>query len=308
MVLQLLDGPSLDALEELADEPVPGSVVVLACRVPGLAVAAAETWARRILGSAFRRDFMRMAPAGDRWLVGEVAEVERALSVFPVSRHVMVLEHAEDMDARVRDRLLRILEEPAVPVSVVLIVPDAQDVPPTLRGRASAVLTLQPAPPAAQVDALVAAGFSSSAAKEAVALAGPLADVLPLLAGSPAARAAVKTAVSARLDASAPIRDAVSRADAAARAACALLGLDPAPWEELSPEGKTLARRILRVFFGHRRQVLAGLLGRVPADQVPAVVRAVDAVDRAERRLRLGVSPTLLLVALGVESPPVRVR
>lgn len=307
-MLQLLDGPSLDALEELADEPVPGSVIVLACRVPGLAVAAAETWARRILGSAFRRDFLRMAPAGDRWLVGEVAEVEKALSVFPAVRHVMVLERAEDMDARVRDRLLRVLEEPSVPVSVILVVPDTQDVPPTLRGRASAVLTLQPAPPPAQVDALVAAGFSSSAAKEAVALAGPLADVLPLLAGSPAARAAVKAAVSARLDAGSPIRDAVSRADAAARAACALLEVDPAPWEDLSPEGKTLARRILRVFFGQRRHVLAGLLARVPVDQVSAVVQAVEAVDRAERRLRMGVSPTLVLTALGCESPPVRMR
>jgi len=74
VMLNLLDGVSLDALEELADDPLPGSLVILACRVPALASHAAQQLARRLLGSAFRRDFAVLAPSGERWLMGEVEQ------------------------------------------------------------------------------------------------------------------------------------------------------------------------------------------------------------------------------------------
>lgn len=300
-VLNLLDGVSLDALEELADDPVPGSLVILACRVPALASHAAQQLARRLLGSAFRRDFAVLAPAGERWLVSEVEQVSRALQVFPQVRHVLVLEQAHEMDARARDRLLLALEEPPAPATVVLVVPDAGLVPSTLRGRASSILTLSPADAPAQADALVAAGYSASAARDALVLAGPLADLLEPLAASSAARAAVRDAASPRWSSSHPVRDAVSRVEACASAACLLSSKEPTAYGALDASTKVLARRLLRLLLDRRRAAIVSDLAAHAQVAVQEAASLLAAVDTAESQLRAGVSPVLVLAALASE-------
>lgn len=306
-MLKLLDGPSLDALEQVADEPIPGSLVVLACRVPRLASAAAEQLGRRLLGASFHRDFAVLAPSGERWLVGEVEQIARALQSLPVTRHVLVVEQAHEMDPRARDRLLLALEEPPAPATVILVVPDVALLGSTVRGRASVILTLVPAEPRAQQDALVAAGCSVSAARDAIDLAGSQADLLMPLAESSSARTALRSAVSPRWDASSPVRDAVSRVNRCAAAACAILGRDPIAFDDLEGEARVLARRLLRLLLEHRRAELAGLLGSSAAP-VAAVGQALSALDVAERQLRAGVNPVLALASLAAAARPIARR
>jgi hypothetical protein len=316
-MLALLDGPSQDLLEEIADEPLPGSLVVLACRIPALASSAAMALGRRMLGSAdSRRDVARFAPAGENWLVDEVAEVAARAALMPDTRHFLVLDRAERLDQKVFDRLLRLIEEPPAPLTMVLVVPSLSDVPATLLGRASVAVTLLPADRAGHVTALVDAGATLPAAREAVSLSGTQVQWALPLSVSSALRSKMKALVSPRFEPAAPVADALERlvlasSIAAAVDAAAGQGVGEVPtvrFDEVDAAGKSAARDLLRLFVEHRRTALVSALPRLDGAQLETVAACLSALDRFEERLRRNVTASIALAALAAESPVLRLR
>jgi len=138
-------------------------------------------------------------------------------------------------------------------------------------------------------------------------LAGPLADLLEPLAASSAARAAVRDAASPRWSSAHPIRDAVSRVEACAAAACLLSDREPAPYDALDAPTRVLARRLLRLLLDRRRAAIVSDLTAHAQVGVEDAASLLAAVDTAEAQLRAGVSPVLVLASLAsAGSLPVR--
>ena len=309
-VLALIDGPSQDRLEEFADEPIAGPLVILACPIPALAVSAAEALGRRMLGAeAMRSDMRRVAPETDRWLVADIGEVARLLALEPVRKHFLILERAEALEQRAYDRLLRILEEPPAPCLVVLTATDAGLLPATLRGRASAVISIIPAPPDEHYAALVSAGASNAGAREAVALAGSMTGLVLPLAMSAELRGIVRRLVATRFDNAGPVSDAVGRVGLAASASAAveqaagnpIASVASVRYDECSPAGKAQARDLLRLMAEHRRRTLTGQLGTAGGQGLASVQAALRALSEFEGRLVRAVPPGLCMTALVAE-------
>jgi hypothetical protein len=327
--LALLAPPARRALTSLA-QATPPVLIALVSELETLASAAAQLLAERwtadpTVPDAVLSDLRVITPTGDRWTVEEIetqlfAVVRRA----PAVRHVIVIDAADRMDARLADRLLRTLEEPPSPTTFVLCVEDLASLAPTVQGRVEQIVEILPAAPTERAEALAAAGVARPAAETAVRLAGRAVTLAPLLA----ADAELASLASRFLDhpawdaSTAPVGDAVELAELAGRLAAswergALVAKAP---EKPSPSEKARTRAVIRMGFDRHRSSSRALLRRVAASAQSPVFAATQAVTPgtgsfvatvelrlaaladAERQLRAFSSPRLVLAALFASS------
>lgn len=308
----LIDEDSLSALEALSEDPPEGSLVVLACEFADVALDAGDLVARGLLGADVLEDFHPGTPEGERWTVGEVEALAARVLRYPRRRHVLLVDRAETMERRALDRLLLLLEEPPTPLLAILVVPRADVLPTTIRGRAAAEVAIGVLSPGDRVRALESRGVGPAVAREAVELAG----VRPSLAGPFAADATLREITRRALD---PVLDARAvtgteerlRALATVASVLAAVRRDPsapAPietcgYEDLEPSGRTMFRELVAVWAEHRRRWLAGLLVDVPAHAAPVLERSFRDVDTLLERLRVPVGPPLAFAACAAASP-----
>lgn len=90
-----------------------------------------------------------------------------------VTRQVYIVEHADRMTAQAGNSLLKFLEEPAVPLTAILLATNLQALLPTIRSRAQAV-PFMPLPPDEMERQLTAEGIARELARPAVRLAAGL--------------------------------------------------------------------------------------------------------------------------------------
>lgn len=308
----LVDEDSLSVLETLAEDPPEGSLVVLACEFADVALDAGDLVARGLLGADVLEDFHPATPEGERWTVGEVEALASRVLRYPRRRHVLLVDRAETMERRALDRLLLLLEEPPTPLLAILVVPRADVLPTTIRGRAAEEVAIGVLSAVERMKALESRGVGSAVAREAVELAG----VRPSLAGPFAADATLRELARRALD---PVLDARAvtgteeRMVALASVASVLAAVrrDPnAPasietcgYEDLEPAGKVMFRELVAVWADHRRRWLAGLLVGVPAHVAPVLERSFRDVDTLLERLRVPVGPSLAFAACAAASP-----
>jgi hypothetical protein len=192
------------------------------------------------------------------------------------------------------------------------VVPRADVLPTTIRGRAAAEVAIGVLAPVDRVRALESRGVGPAVAKEAVELAG----VRPSFAGPFAADATLRELARRALD---PVIDARAvtgteeRLVALASVASVLATIrrDPsssAPiescgYEDLEPPGKAMFGELVAVWAEHRRRWLAGLLVDVPAHAAPVLERSFRDVDTLLERLHVPVGPSLAFAACAAASP-----
>lgn len=308
----LVDEGSLSVLEALSEDPPEGSLVVLACEFADVAFDAGVMVAGGLLGSAAVEDFHACSPEGERWTVAEVESLAGRVLRYPRLRHVLLVDRAETMERRALDRLLLLLEEPPSPLLVLLVVPRADALPATIRGRAVREVAVGVLPVDDRVRALVARGVGVQVAREAVDLAG----VRPSLAGPFAAdaelRALARRALDPVVDAR-PVTGSEERLAALSSVAMVLAAVrrDPSSqvvveacgYEDLDAPGKASFRELVAVWAAHRRRYLVGLLAGLPASQAAGLEASLAAIDVLEARLRVPVGPSAAFAAFAASSP-----
>lgn len=310
----LLSEDSLGVLEGLADDPPAGSLVVLVSAFTDVATDAVELLARGVLGPALNEDFRVVSPAGERWTVADMDSLLASLARHPRHRHVVALADADRMEKRVFDRLLLLLEDPPTALLMVLCVPRLETLPGTVRGRASETVLLEVLSESQRVRALVAKGVPELSAVEAVRLAGERPSLAGLLSLESPLRVLAREAFEPSIPSVDRLASAARRLTALSTLAAALLEVRKDPtgavsvpvsrFEDLSPEGKVLARELLGVFVSHRRRYLLNLLSTVSASSMPDLEAALAALDVFLERLRIPVTPLLALVELSGAGEP----
>lgn len=308
----LIDEASLSALETLAEDPPEGSLVVLACEFADVALDAGDLVARGLLGADALEDFHPATPEGERWTVGEVEALASRVLRYPRRRHVLLVDRAETMERRALDRLLLLLEEPPTPLLAILVVPRADVLPSTIRGRAAEEVAIGVLSVAERVKALESRGVGAAVAREAVDLAG----VRPSLAGPFAADSVLRELARRALDPVLDVRAVTGteeRLVALSSVASVLAAvrrdpttsapIDSCGYEDLDPAGKAMFRELVAVWAEHRRRWLAGLLVGLPAHAAPVLERCFRDVDVLLERLRVPVGPSLAFAACAAASP-----
>lgn len=92
----------------------------------------------RLSTAAALVDAVVCAPSGERWKVADLEPVLHAFALTPLERKMVLLLAADTMDAAAYDRLLKLVEEPPSPCTIVFATPSVAALPATLRGRFTA--------------------------------------------------------------------------------------------------------------------------------------------------------------------------
>lgn len=92
----------------------------------------------RLSTAAALVDAVVCAPSGERWKVADLEPVLHAFALTPLERKMVLLLAADTMDAAAYDRLLKLVEEPPSPCTIVFAAPSVAALPATLRGRFTA--------------------------------------------------------------------------------------------------------------------------------------------------------------------------
>jgi hypothetical protein len=308
----LVDEESLSVLESLADDPPTGSLVVLACEFADVAGDAGDLVARGLLGTDAVEDFRSATPEGERWTVGEIEALASLVSRYPRRRHVLLVDRAETMERRALDRLLLLLEEPPSPLLVLLVVPRADALPATIRGRASLEIGIGVLSANDRVRALESRGVGAQVAREAVELAG----VRPSFAGPFAADATLREFARRALD---PVFDprpvtgteerlvalssVASVLAAVRRDPTAAVAIEACGYEDLDQAGKAVFRELVAVWASRRRAWLMAMLPTLVARESPLLERCLVEIDVLAERLRVPVNPSLAFAACAASSP-----
>lgn len=300
------------SLEALSDDPPAGALVVLVSPFTDVASDCLDLFARGVLGRAFAEDFYSPRPSGESWTVADLDAVLLCVRKVPRLRHLVALSGMDTTDRRVFDRLLLLLEDPPTPLLVVVTVSRLESLPGTIRGRASTVLALEVLSPAERVAALVAKGVPEPDARQAVDLAGERPSLAGLLALEPTIRSLALSVLDPVFPVESLVASAALRLGQAATLAEVLLAVRSNPsepvsvpftrFEDLSPEGKALAREVLGLLVSRRRRFLVEALAGVSAVEAPGLLASLKALEAFSARLRMPVSPLASLVTLWAES------
>jgi hypothetical protein len=175
-----VDATSRQALADLAQSAITGTLAVIACELPGVAADAAAWLAHQIGGAdgSGDTDVRVAAPEQGRWTVRELdARVAAAAGTYPRVRNLLVVTDADRMDTGAAEHLLKVVEEPAAPTLFLFAVRSPQVLLPTIRGRAAAEVTLRPASPQRRAAELAARGVPQEAAGRIVELSGTAVSV-----------------------------------------------------------------------------------------------------------------------------------
>ena len=295
----------------------PPAAVLFTSKVEDLAPGSARILASRWVRSSEARkiDIRHLYPVSDRWSVGEIEEeILAPAHLFPIERHVFIVERADAMEARCFDRLLKAIEEPPSLTTFVLCATDIDEIPATIRGRVEHQIELEAASEEIRVDALTSDVITRAAAQIAVELAGPAISLAVLLASHPEL-----TSVAERVLKSpswgytkTPANDAVAIVnDAALLAASWYQGkpVNRTP-EKLSPVERARMRQLLGLCFDRHKSETSTILTRLATEaggslkiegkfiSTQAVESRLRAVDEAQRQLRSFTSPKLVIAAL----------
>lgn len=142
----------------LFDPSLPPARVEVCCfesPIEPLAEAAfTQLVASRLSVSASRVDAVVCAPSGERWKVVDLEPVLHAFALTPLERKMLLILAADAMDAGAYDRLLKLVEEPPFPCTIVFAAPTASALPATLRGRFTATCPV-PVPLPEGIDVLL---------------------------------------------------------------------------------------------------------------------------------------------------------
>lgn len=104
----------------------------------GSALAAAEGTARGLIQKEhWGADIFTAAPAGARWTADELNEQLLHQQAYEPQGdvRVVIIAAAHQMDARLHDHLLKIVEEPPAPVLFLFVVDDSDRLPVTIQSR-----------------------------------------------------------------------------------------------------------------------------------------------------------------------------
>lgn len=288
--MELLDAACRDELAELAAADPPGPVLVLVDPSGALAASAAAVLASAWADETERRD---AHPHSGRWNVAELrAEILDPVRILPSRRHVIVVNHADDMDVRAAEKLLKTLEEPPSPAVFLLLVRDEQDLLPTVRSRVTRTLRCTAAP-AADIAAYLAALLGADRAERLASRCGPLLDLPAQLAAHPE----LDDLLDAIFDPPAhrPFGAAARAAAAAARVASLGRTDDPS---KLSPPQKAMLRRLVGELARRRREALAATAAGVDVHGVAELRRALADVELARRALAMNAPLAVVLTLL----------
>jgi hypothetical protein len=308
----LVDELSLSALEELAEDPPSGSLVVLGCEYADVSRDAGEMVARGMLGASAEEDLHVLSPEGERWTVGEIEDLSRRVARYPRTRHVVVVDAAETLERRALDRLLLLLEEPPSPLLVLLVVPRFDVLPATIRGRAAREVRIGVLSSSDRAKALAQRGVGLQVARDAVDLAGPR----PSLAGPFAADAALRDLARRGLaphagpgtvsSAETRVRDLATLAHVLAairRDPSAVFEIRERRYEDLDPSSRMVFRELVHVWAAHRRRWICSLLPLASPTAMPSLERSLTELVLLEERLRVPVNPSLAFAACAAASP-----
>jgi len=252
-MLDLLEENSSAELERLAEENYEGSVLILTCSLPSLAFAAGKWFAAAHLGRFNARlDMGFFSPTSSRWKVADLEPVLNRASLMPISRHVLVLENADQMDQVCFDRLLKITEQPPAPTLFVLTGTSPSTFKPTIQGRASFSSELVPLDEPSRAQMLVKRGFDARSALKAVRLSGPLPHLCVFFLRSSAFYQYALTALDPRIPRSSPASSAASRLQALLRMSSFMAVneelLASSSSEEFDPNQNTISEQTTDLF------------------------------------------------------------
>lgn len=234
------------------------------------------------------------APAGDRWSLDEVRDLVVApAQLVSIDRCVVVVEQAGAMDTASAEHLLKVVEEPAENTVFLFCVQDPAELLVTLRGRAAAMLRIDPAPDRDRVRTLRDAGVQN--ADRLVAWCDGAAGVLVRLAADPSLEPLVTRALGANLDTASPASSGYAIAaalDELARAVDPEAADENADGADSTKRGRrkpgeqvvrARARQLARVLLARwRRELTAQVATADDAAAYANLVRRAEALDELE--------------------------
>lgn len=151
------------ALAENPDHPlfdprrIPARIEVCCIESP-LEALAEEAFTRlvalRLSAPVAAVDAAVYSPSGERWKVADLVPVLHAFTLTPLERKMMLLLATDTMDASAYDRLLKVVEDPPFPCTIVFAAPSAESLPATLRGRLTSTCQV-PVPLPARIEGLL---------------------------------------------------------------------------------------------------------------------------------------------------------
>lgn len=235
-------------------------------------------------------------PSGSQWSVEDVTDqiLDKAYT-----RHggVLVIARADKAGEAAANKLLKTLEEPPPNTVIVLAVADTARLLPTIRGRLSAVVRMDPPPPAQRVESYVQSGLDRQTAEALDHVCGQHFEIGLAAVRSSAAQAVVEALASPLAPSPSPAADAAARAETLGRAAKAL--------GDTFGETKETERLLARIFVERTASLLASRLPtltdapREEATEALARLRgALSATDQAIVEVTGGVPIRRVLVGL----------
>lgn len=275
-----------------------GSTVAVSASDQESALRAATALAhlRASLATGDRANIWVASPAGAKWSVDEVTEqvLEKAYT-----RHggVLVVDRADQANDAAANKLLKTLEEPPPGTVIVLAVTDTARLLPTIRGRLSATVRMDPPPRAQRIEAYRQGGLDEQTAEALDRVCGQRFEL-----GLAAVRASAAQAVVEAL--ASPLAPSPSPAAAAARRANALERAAEAMGDSLGDKKET-ERLLAKVFAERTATLLASRLQAItegPKDdaqlELSKIRGALSATEQAILEIAGGVPVRRVLVGL----------
>lgn len=232
-----------------------------------VAAAAFEQLADQLLPASVRAaDTAIFAPEGETWRVADLEPVLRCMSLAPLHRKVVCLVSVHLMDRTLLDSLLKTIEEPASPTTLVCTAPSGSSLPATLRSRLLDTAAPRLVPPASFAERLAACAIPP-----ALAARTDLQDLFVLLLAADEPKSCV---AAARIDTPPPLAAAswITAVDVVLKGAA----MSPALTKRLRP-------RFVRLFADLHLARLAGDASLLVAD-LDAVLYAAGMLNEASYR------------------------
>jgi len=144
------------AIEAFSANPPSAPLTVIEVPSDELAVSAATTIAKSLLGEDFANDFRNVAPQGAAWTVEEIThEVCAPANLAPNKRNVIVIVGADRMAPSAADKLLKTVEEPGADTLFFACCVNRESLPSTILSRVSDYLELATPPVEDVIEELV---------------------------------------------------------------------------------------------------------------------------------------------------------
>ncbi len=276
--------PTLARLRRLAASDLP--TVLGLCGPSELTLSAAEALAAAVLPPTARGYDLHIARHDkDRWSVEEVEEkVVHPAALVPMQRSIVVVQDAHRMEQATADRLLKLLEEPAHPMTFVLCVPELGELSATLQSRIGMTCAVEPADTRDTQARLQAAGLDRNDASSIAPWCVHLPDLIPALEQNPELASTVLFAFGTRFHTTRPASDASAVAARIEELAAALLASADEKKNDTALRAKSRALCSVAVTLW-REQARAALREASSDAEFAKITASVDALEELEASL-----------------------